>query len=81
MTIATVQDGFFILKYNAEIVSAYIEQGIEVPVDGISDAFEVSFECAEQISSGLWIGSVFLFVTSVTNKLGTSLTFSMYSYV
>lgn len=51
MAIATVQDGFFILKYNADIVCAYIEQGIEVPADGISDAFEVSFECVEQFAS------------------------------
>jgi coatomer subunit beta' len=72
LMIATQREGFFLLKYNADAVNAYKEQGI-IPDgdDGIEEAFQVIAEQPEEdILSGIWIGDAcFVYTTTGSHKL------------
>ena len=52
---------FFILKYNPEVVAAFVESGQEVDEDGIEDSFELLNEVNERVRSGLWVGDCFVY--------------------
>lgn len=68
LVISTQKDGFFVLKYNSDAVTAYFEQDIPIPLDGIEESFEVLCELDDDIISGFWIGDCFVFTTS-SNRL------------
>ena len=41
LTVVSATDSFFVLKYDAEAVAAFVASGEEPDEDGIEDAFEV----------------------------------------
>jgi len=57
-------NSFYILKYNREAVSAYLESGQPVDEQGFEDAFELLYEISERIRTGLWIGDCFIYNNS-----------------
>lgn len=57
------QDTFFILHYDKDIVNEAVKSG-EVGNEGIEGSFELLYEIADNVKSGLWVGDCYLF----TNK-------------
>ncbi|KAH9325677.1 hypothetical protein KI387_005855, partial [Taxus chinensis] len=55
---------FYILKYNREVVSAYLESGQPIDEEGVQDAFELLYEINEKIRTGLWVGDCFIYNNS-----------------
>lgn len=56
---------FYILKYNREMVDAYLASG--EPVDeneGIEDAFELLYEIGERVRTAVWMGDCFIYNNS-----------------
>eukprot|EP00002_Diphylleia_rotans_P003687 TRINITY_DN1256_c0_g1_i3.p1 TRINITY_DN1256_c0_g1~~TRINITY_DN1256_c0_g1_i3.p1 ORF type:complete len:823 (-),score=163.17 TRINITY_DN1256_c0_g1_i3:43-2511(-) len=59
---------FYILRFNRESAMAQLESGVELPDDGIEDAFEVIQEINERVMTATWIGDCFVY-TSSTGRL------------
>jgi coatomer subunit beta' len=57
-------NSFYILKYNREAVSAYLESGQPIDEQGVEDAFELLYEISERIRTGLWVGDCFIYNNS-----------------
>ncbi|KAF9685224.1 hypothetical protein SADUNF_Sadunf03G0032600 [Salix dunnii] len=55
---------FYILKYNRDIVSAYLDSGKPVDEQGVEDAFELLHETNERVRTGLWVGDCFIYNNS-----------------
>ncbi|GER44990.1 coatomer [Striga asiatica] len=55
---------FYILKYNRDVVSAYLESGRPVDEQGVEDAFELLYEINERVRTGLWVGDCFIYNNS-----------------
>eukprot|EP01059_Diplonema_ambulator_P002830 TRINITY_DN1244_c0_g1_i1.p1 TRINITY_DN1244_c0_g1~~TRINITY_DN1244_c0_g1_i1.p1 ORF type:complete len:946 (+),score=366.21 TRINITY_DN1244_c0_g1_i1:422-2839(+) len=53
---------FFILRYNKALVQETIESGVEIPEDGIEDAFTVVTHVEEKVRQGTWVGDCFIYV-------------------
>lgn len=56
---------FFILRFNRAAFNQFIEAGNDVGVEGVEDAFEVTAEISENISTAKWIGDCFLYTSSL----------------
>ncbi|CCC69986.1 hypothetical protein NCAS_0D04050 [Naumovozyma castellii] len=56
------------LIFNRDIFNDAIEKDQVDEEEGVSDAFDVLYELNESITSGKWVGDVFIFTTS-TNRL------------
>ncbi|KAL6954259.1 hypothetical protein U1Q18_006639 [Sarracenia purpurea var. burkii] len=46
---------FYILKFNRDLVSTYLDSGRPVDEEGVEDAFELLYEINERVRTGLWI--------------------------
>uniref|UniRef100_A0A0D6QYI2 Coatomer subunit beta' n=1 Tax=Araucaria cunninghamii TaxID=56994 RepID=A0A0D6QYI2_ARACU len=57
-------NSFYILKYNREVVSAYLESGQPLDDEGVQDAFELLYEINEKIRTGIWVGDCFIYNNS-----------------
>ncbi|KAH9666194.1 Coatomer subunit beta'-2 [Citrus sinensis] len=55
---------FYILKYNRDVVSAYLDSGKPVDEQGVEDAFELLHETNERVRTGLWVGDCFIYNNS-----------------
>ncbi|KAH9714546.1 Coatomer subunit beta'-2 [Citrus sinensis] len=55
---------FYILKYNRDVVSAYLDSGRPVDEQGVEDAFELLHETNERVRTGLWVGDCFIYNNS-----------------
>ncbi|CAL2245583.1 unnamed protein product [Prunus armeniaca] len=55
---------FYILKYNRDIVSSYLDSGRPVDEQGVEDAFELLHEMNERVRTGLWVGDCFIYNNS-----------------
>ncbi|KAJ6704278.1 COATOMER [Salix viminalis] len=55
---------FYILKYNRDIVSSYLDSGKPVDEQGVEDAFELLHETNERVRTGLWVGDCFIYTNS-----------------
>eukprot|EP00270_Netrium_digitus_P003979 TRINITY_DN1483_c0_g1_i2.p1 TRINITY_DN1483_c0_g1~~TRINITY_DN1483_c0_g1_i2.p1 ORF type:complete len:684 (-),score=220.98 TRINITY_DN1483_c0_g1_i2:13-1824(-) len=60
----TSESSFYILKYNREVVTAYLESGQPVDEQGVEDAFELLHEVSERVRTGLWVGDCFIYNNS-----------------
>ncbi|CCH45676.1 Coatomer subunit beta [Wickerhamomyces ciferrii] len=58
----------FALRFDRDVFVEALEQGSIDPEDGVEDSFEVLYDVNETITSGKWVGDVFIFTTS-TNRL------------
>ncbi|KAJ6801963.1 coatomer subunit beta'-1-like isoform X2 [Iris pallida] len=63
LTIAS-DTSFYILKYNADIVSSYLDSGNPVDEQGVEDAFEMLHEINERVRTGIWVGDCFIYNNS-----------------
>ncbi|OAY85461.1 Coatomer subunit beta'-1 [Ananas comosus] len=63
VTIAS-DTSFYILKYNRDVVSSYLEGGKPVDEQGVEDAFELLHEINERIRTGIWVGDCFIYNNS-----------------
>ncbi|KAL5975155.1 hypothetical protein ACLOJK_031834 [Asimina triloba] len=55
---------FYILKYNRDIVSSYLDSAKPVDEQGVEDAFELLHETNERVRTGLWVGDCFIYNNS-----------------
>jgi len=58
----------YALKFDKDVFIEALEGGVVDPEDGVEDSFEVLYDVNETITSGKWVGDVFIFTTS-TNRL------------
>ncbi|SCU98974.1 LAFA_0G21176g1_1 [Lachancea sp. 'fantastica'] len=64
----TEESSAYVLDFNREIFENFLASEEDVPEDGVEGAFEVLYEVGDTISSGKWVGDVFIYTTS-TNRL------------
>ncbi|KAG6514444.1 hypothetical protein ZIOFF_024803 [Zingiber officinale] len=50
---------FYILKYNRDVVSSYLENGKPADDDGVEEAFELLHEVNERVRTGIWVTTMF----------------------
>ncbi|KAI3928793.1 hypothetical protein MKW98_024394 [Papaver atlanticum] len=55
---------FYILKYNRDIVSSYLDGAKPTDDQGVEDAFELLHETNERVRTGLWVGDCFIYSNS-----------------
>lgn len=55
---------FYILQYNRDAVSSYLESGNSTEEEGVSDAFELIHEINERVRTGIWVGDCFIYNNS-----------------
>ncbi|MCI04137.1 coatomer subunit beta'-2-like, partial [Trifolium medium] len=55
---------FYILKYNRDVVSSYLDSGSSVDEQGVEDAFELLHEMSERVRTGVWVGDCFIYTNS-----------------
>jgi len=55
---------FYILKYNRDVVSSYLDSGRPVDEQGVEDAFELLHEVNERVRTGIWVGDCFIYNNS-----------------
>ncbi|XP_047310401.1 coatomer subunit beta'-1 isoform X2 [Impatiens glandulifera] len=55
---------FYILKYNRDVVTAYLDSGRPVDEQGVEDAFELLYEINERVRAGIWVGDCFIYNNS-----------------
>ncbi|KAG0196867.1 hypothetical protein BGX28_009673 [Mortierella sp. GBA30] len=67
MTIAC-QDSFYVLRYNRQAYSQFVEAGGEVGEEGVEEALEFVSEIAETVQTGCWVGDCFIY-TNTANRL------------
>jgi len=67
VAIAT-EESFYILKYDADAVTAAFASGEEIDEEGIEDAFDLESEVEEIVQTGVWVGDCFLY-TNNANRL------------
>ncbi|KAF9923673.1 hypothetical protein BGZ67_009714, partial [Mortierella alpina] len=67
MTIAC-QDSFYVLRYNRNAYSQFVEAGGEVGEEGVEEALEFVSEIPETVQTGCWIGDCFIY-TNTANRL------------
>lgn len=56
------------LAFNKDLYEDAVSQGTVDEEDGVEEAFDVLYELNESITSGKWVGDVFIFTTA-TNRL------------
>ncbi|ODV96815.1 hypothetical protein PACTADRAFT_65370 [Pachysolen tannophilus NRRL Y-2460] len=61
-------DSAFALKFEREIFQEAIENGTHDPEEGVEQAFDVLSDVNDSITSGKWVGDVFVY-TSSANRL------------
>ncbi|RVW88020.1 Coatomer subunit beta'-2 [Vitis vinifera] len=55
---------FYILKYNRDVVTSYLDSGRPVDEQGVEDAFELLHETNERVRTGIWVGDCFIYNNS-----------------
>ncbi|KAH9622387.1 hypothetical protein KSS87_012785 [Heliosperma pusillum] len=55
---------FYILKYNRDVVSSYLDSGKPIDEQGVEDAFELLHETNERVRTGIWVGDCFIYNNS-----------------
>ncbi|KAI7817585.1 coatomer WD associated region-domain-containing protein [Gamsiella multidivaricata] len=67
MTIAC-KDSFYVLRYNREAYSQFVEAGGQVGEEGVEEALEFVIEIPETVQTGSWVGDCFIY-TNTSNRL------------
>ncbi|CAG9782159.1 unnamed protein product [Diatraea saccharalis] len=58
-------DAYYVLKYNAAVVTHARKTNTNTTEDGIEDAFEVVGEVNETVKTGIWVGDCFIYTNSL----------------
>ncbi|KAF9195876.1 hypothetical protein BGZ50_003137 [Haplosporangium sp. Z 11] len=67
MTIAC-KDSFYVLRYNRQAYSQFVEAGGQVGEEGVEEALEFVSEIPETVQTGSWVGDCFIY-TNTANRL------------
>ncbi|KAG0234987.1 Coatomer subunit beta' [Actinomortierella wolfii] len=67
MTIAC-DDAFYVLRYNRNAYTQFVEAGGQVGEEGVEEALEFVTEIAENVKTGCWVGDCFIYTNS-SNRL------------
>jgi len=62
------EDSYFVLQCNLDVIAEAFSNGTASAEDGIEDAFALLHEIGEQVTSGQWVGSCFLY-TNKSNRV------------
>ncbi|CAG8532370.1 11890_t:CDS:10 [Rhizophagus irregularis] len=62
------EDTFYVLRFNRQAYTQFIESGGEVSDEGVEQAFEFVTEISESIKTGTWVGDCFIY-TNAVNRL------------
>lgn len=65
---STEEASAYVLLFNNDLYTEAVSAGVNDEDEGIEEAFDVLYELNEPITSGKWVGDVFIFTTS-TNRL------------
>ncbi|CDR39998.1 CYFA0S04e01332g1_1 [Cyberlindnera fabianii] len=68
LVLITSSDASFALRFDREVFTEALEAGNIDPEEGVEESFEVIYDVSESITSGKWVGDVFIFTTS-SNRL------------
>jgi len=67
--IISTETSFFRLKYNTELVASFFDNtSLEIPEEGIEEAFTDAEEIQDRVRTGVWARDCFLY-TNANNKL------------
>ncbi|KAJ7540716.1 hypothetical protein O6H91_10G027900 [Diphasiastrum complanatum] len=58
------ENSFYILKYNHQVVTSYLDSGKPIDEQGVEDAFELLHEISERVRTGVWVGDCFIYNNS-----------------
>ncbi|KAH3681923.1 hypothetical protein WICPIJ_007119, partial [Wickerhamomyces pijperi] len=58
----------YVLSFDRDLFNEALENGSVDPEEGVEESFEVLYDVSEAITSGKWVGDVFIFTTS-THRL------------
>ncbi|KAJ7569395.1 hypothetical protein O6H91_01G111000 [Diphasiastrum complanatum] len=58
------ENSFYILKYNHQAVTSYLDSGKPIDEQGVEDAFELLHEISERVRTGVWVGDCFIYNNS-----------------
>ncbi|KAF9584955.1 hypothetical protein BGW38_004501 [Lunasporangiospora selenospora] len=61
-------DSFYVLRYNRQAYSQFVEAGGQVGEEGVEEALEFMTEISENVKTGCWVGDCFIYTTSA-NRL------------
>ncbi|KAF9962993.1 hypothetical protein BGZ65_006766 [Modicella reniformis] len=67
MTIAC-NESFYVLRYNRNAYSQFVEAGGQVGEEGVEEALELVTEIPENVQTGCWVGDCFIY-TNTSNRL------------
>ncbi|KAG0072564.1 hypothetical protein BGZ89_005145 [Linnemannia elongata] len=67
MTIAC-KDSFYVLRYNRQAYTQFVEAGGQVGEEGVEEALEFVSEIPETVQTGCWVGDCFIY-TNTANRL------------
>jgi len=59
---------FYILKYNKDVVTAFVASGTDAGEEGIEEAFEMLYEVPEKVRTATWVGDCFIY-TNANHRL------------
>lgn len=63
--VIVLEECFYVLKYNEDVVAKHIQAGAEIGEEGIEEAFTFLADFNEEIVSGEWVtGDAFVYTTS-----------------
>ncbi|CAG8718134.1 1745_t:CDS:10, partial [Funneliformis mosseae] len=62
------EDTFYVLRFNRQAYTQFLESGGEIGDEGVEQAFEFVTEIQESIKTGTWVGDCFIY-TNTVNRL------------
>jgi coatomer subunit beta' len=68
LVVLCCENSFYLLRYNEELVSKFLDQGVETTEQGIEGSFELENEIAEKVKAGYFVGDCFIY-TNASGRL------------
>lgn len=78
MVLISSNESVYALSFNRDIFQEHYDNGTVDPEEGVEESFDVVYEVDDQILTGKWVGSVFLY-TSSSNRLNYLVGGSIYN--
>ncbi|KAH3678144.1 hypothetical protein WICMUC_001660 [Wickerhamomyces mucosus] len=64
LVLITSNEASYVLRFDRDIFVEALENDTVDPYEGVEESFEVLYDVSESITSGKWVGDVFIFTTS-----------------
>ena len=62
------EDSFYVLRFDREAYTNFLESGNELDDEGVEEAFELEADISDVVQTGKWIGDCFVYTTGA-NRL------------